>query len=183
LCFLFLIFWDDIAKDWKKSSQTIYTSFEYLTFTAFFYLNIKNKKVRTFILLASFSFIVFQVFYLLAGKVRRLDTIPIGIETILLFSYIVYFLYQLSKDEQGYLYNHYCFWLSIGILIYLGGSFFFYMLINHLNKDEIITFGDMTYVAEIIKNVLFATALFVYSKFHKKEYPTARKNIPYLDLI
>ena len=113
----------------------------------------------------------------------RLDSVPIGIETILVLVYIFFFFYEFSKRPTGnYIYNHYCFWIAVGILIYLGGSFFFYILFNHLNEEEINTFGNITYIAEVIKNVLFVTALFVYDKnpIRIKKEPTS---VPYLDMI
>lgn len=114
---------------------------------------------------------------------KGIDSIPIGIETIILLIYILYFFYQFSKNvSTDYIYNHYGFWISVGILIYLGGSFFFFILFDHLSKDQVESFGNMTYVAETIKNILFSVSIFIYSRYpfeNKKEKP---KTIPFLDL-
>jgi hypothetical protein len=120
----------------------------------------------------------------LSGKVKGLDSIPIGIETILLLFYILYFFYQFSKNlSTEYIYNHYVFWVSVGILIYLGGSFFFFILFDHLNKGQVETFGNMTYVAEIIKNILFGLAIFIHSRFHFNKSENKPASVPYLDMI
>lgn len=114
-------------------------------------------------------------------KIHRLDSISIGIEAILLFVYVFYFFYESSKNIiDNYIYNHYCFWIAVGILLYLGGSFFFYILIDHLTDDQVKVFGDLTYVAEILKNILFALALVIYSK--KSVADRKPKSIPYLDM-
>jgi hypothetical protein len=110
--------------------------------------------------------------------------VPIGIETILLLIYILYFFYQFSKNlDTSYIYNHYAFWIAVGILIYLGGSFFFFILFDYLNPDEVETFGNMTYVAEIIKNILFAAGIYIYSKYPFKNKPERKEPIPFLDHI
>lgn len=129
-------------------------------------------------------FIAFQVIYVLSGKVKRLDTIPVGIETILIVTYIIYFLFELSKNLEGSLYNHYGFWISVGVLIYLGGSFFFYIMIDSLSGQEVETFGNLTYVAEILKNVLFGMAFFIYAKYPARKEPEKKiKSVPFLDMI
>jgi hypothetical protein len=65
----------------------------------------------------------------------------------------------------------------------LGGSFFFFILFDHLNTTQIAAFGDMTYVAEIIKNILFAVAIFIYARYPFETPKQKPENIPYLDLI
>jgi hypothetical protein len=68
-------------------------------------------------------------------------------------------------------------------MIYLGGSFFFYILINSLQPDEVEKFGDLTYVAEIIKNLLFALSIYMYKKFPVSKIHNHPKKIPNLDMI
>lgn len=184
ICFLFIFFYQDIPKDLRKYLKTSYTFFEYAVFAAIFYINIKQKKIKLFIVLISIIFLAFQFFYVLTVNVKRLDSVPIGIETILLLFYTLYFFYESFKDfNKSHLYKHYAFWIGIGILIYLGGSFFFFILIDQLTKDEINAFGNITYVTEIVKNILFITALYVYSKFSLKEILGKKISIPYLDHI
>jgi hypothetical protein len=180
-----LLSYDSLEKDSKKIFQPAYTYIEYVFFTFFIWSNLVNKRFKQLVLIFSVLFFVFQIFYYFKSKLIRLDSVPIAIETILLFIYIVFFFYEFSKKIRSfYIYNHYCFWIAVGILVYLGGSFFFYLSINELNPQEVDTFGKLTYLAEIIKNILFAISLFVYSKnpilSKKDEKPV---NIPYLDMI
>lgn len=173
------------TKDQRKLFQTAYTFIEYSFFSFLIWHNLINKKVKGLIIIFSTLFLIFQFFYFLESDIYRLDSVPIAVETILLFLYIVYFFYEFSKKIRSYyIYNHYCFWIAVGILIYLGGSFFFYISINELNKQEVETFGNLTYLAEIIKNVLFAFSFLVFMKnpIHKKN-DEKQMNIPYLDMI
>ena len=182
--FCFINWYDEIPKDIRKYSQAVFTFLEFAFFSFFLWSVIRNTLFRKAILIISILFIIFQIFYLTAVAPNRLDSIPIGIETILLFIYIFYFFYEFSKNVRDiFIYNHYTFWIAVGIMIYLGGSFFFYILINHLEESELDKFGNMTYVAEIIKNLLFSFSLFMYKKFPVHKIQTRPKNIPKLDMI
>lgn len=113
-----------------------------------------------------------------------LDSVPIGIETIVLLFYIIYFFYQFSRElSTAYIYNHYAFWISVGVLIYLGGSFFFFILFDHLSKDQIAAFGDLTFITELIKNILFSVAIFTYFRYPFEKTEKSKQSIPYLDMI
>jgi hypothetical protein len=186
LSFFSLIFFDvEIPKNIKKYYQGFYTFFEYSFFTCFIWMNIRSVNFKRFIALISLAFIIFQFYYIANISVpQKLDSIPIGIETILVFIYVFYFFFEFSKSSKDvFIYNHYNFWISVGILIYLGGSFFFYILVNHLNKSEYAAYANVAYVAEIIKNILFAFSAFIYKKFPVNKIHNHPKNIPNLDMI
>lgn len=183
LCFVLLFFYHDLSKSQKKIYQSAYTLIEYSFFAYFFWYSIRNKKIRSSIVFASLFFLVFQIAFYFGTSLKRLDSIPIGIETILIFIYIFYFFFEFSKNLKGYyLYNHYCFWLSVGILIYLGGSFFFYLMINELTDDQVNAFGILTYAAEIVKNILFSAAIYI-SLRNPFEQTKSQKEIPFLDML
>ena len=91
---------------------------------------------------------------------------------------IMRFIYRML-----FIYNHFTFWVAVGILLYLGGSFFFYMLISNLEESDVARFGNMTYIAEIIKNLLFAFSIFMYKKHPVNKTHNHSKNIPNLDMI
>jgi hypothetical protein len=184
ILFALLHFYYDVPKGFKKYYQSFYTFLEYAFFTYIFWYNLRNNVAKTVILLASLFFIVFQIVFVISTTHKRLDSIPIGIETILLFVYIFYFFYEFSRQiKDTFIYNHYTFWIAVGVMIYLGGSFFFYILINNLQTDEVDKFGNMTYIAEIIKNLLFAFSIFMYKKYPVNKIHDHPKKIPNLDMI
>jgi len=180
----FLIFQDYLPDHLKKYFQVAYTFLEYFFFAFIFWYNIRNKSFKAFMVVASVLFLLFQGFFITTSSFKRLDSVPIGIETILIFIYIFFFFYEFSKNTKDiFIYNHFTFWIAVGILLYLGGSFFFYMLISNLEENDVTTFGNMTYVAEIIKNLLFAFSIFIYKKFPINNIHNHSKNIPNLDMI
>jgi hypothetical protein len=183
LCFSFLFAYFQIPQSIEKYYQSIYTFLEYSFFTFIFWFNIRNKAFKVFMITASVLFFIFQIFFVTTTSSQRLDSIPIGIESILLFIYIFYFFYEFSKQvKDTFIYNHYTFWVGVGIMIYLGGSFFFYILINNLSSSEEKIFGNMTYVAEIIKNLLFAISIYLFKKNPVKSIQDQTKKIPNLDM-
>ena len=186
LCCAFLVYYDQsgIPKEAKKYFYTSYTIFEYVIFAFIFWINFRKDKIRWLILLVSVLFIGFQLYYVFTTKTRGLDSVPIGIETILILIFVLYFFYSFSKSiNDSYIYHHYVFWISVGILIYLGGSFFFFILFQQLTLDQKNSFGNITYAAEIIKNILFAISLFAYSRYPFKNQNKNFNSVPYLDMI
>lgn len=188
VCFCFLFFYEyysaDLPRTTKHYLRAFYTFFEYAAFAFLFWANLRNRLLKNLIVIFSISFLLFQVVYSITSKVQRLDSIPIGIETILILVYIFFFFYEFSKNlTSTYIYNHYCFWIAVGVLIYLGGSLFFYLSINQLSKDERIAFGNFTYVAEIIKNILFALSLFIYGRYSFEKTEKNSSSVPFLDMI
>ena len=183
-CFSCLFYFDNIPINYRKYYYMSYTSIEYITFAYLFYKNVLSQGFKKIIVFCSILFLLFQITYVIAIKSYRLDTIPIAFETILTFTYIVYFFYEFSKNLLGfYIYNHYVFWIATGILLYLGGSFFFYIMINHLNEEQISAFGMLTYVAEILKNIFFSVAIYTLIKYPVEKKNKSETQIPFLDIL
>lgn len=182
--FLLLYFFYDIPRDLRKYYQSFYTFLEYSFFAFLLWLNIKNKKIKHAIILLSFLFVAFQIIYSLGSKFTRLDVLAVGIESILIFIYIFYFFYEhFSSPKNQFIYTHYCFWLSMGLLIYLGGSFFINILANDMEQTEKDKYWTLTYIAETIKNVLFTLAIFVFSRNPNGIAKNKTSSVPYLDMI
>ncbi len=111
-----------------------------------------------------------------------MDSIPVGIETVLIFVYIIFFFYQNFRNNyEQYIYNHHCFWLSVGMMIYLGGTFFFNLLGNYIASSDIDKYWFLTHIADIIKNLFFCVAILVYSRSHIKEKRYNHSSVPHLD--
>jgi hypothetical protein len=166
--------------------QNLFTPFEYLVFTTIFFLS-ASKKRRKLLIGLSVAFIAFLISLLIIkpAKIESnliLDTIPVGIETILIFIYIFSFLYEQSRmDDSESIFKNYLFWISIGLLLYLGGSFFFNILVTEMSLAEFDNYYHYTYIAELVKNILFLVALFKISAVKKKEL-IPQIQMPYLDI-
>jgi hypothetical protein len=110
------------------------------------------------------------------------DSLPIGVETILLFSYIIFYFYEQFKQlNPDYVYKNPTFWIYFGILIYLGGSFFFNILADYMNKKTVAQYWNLTYIPDIVKNILFLYALLIIKNHSNNKLPQ-KKSIPHLDM-
>lgn len=165
----------------KKYYYFVYTFIEYLALASIFWLIAKSKKFKLFIVVSSVLFILFQTIYSFTVRVKRLDTIPIGIETIIIFFFVFYFLFEKFKYvKDQFIYTDYTFWIVIGIMMYLGSSFFFNLLANHLEAEEAAKYWYLSYNSDILKNIFFAVGILVCSYHHKSE-PEEKTKVPYLD--
>jgi hypothetical protein len=168
---------------------TFFTFLEYFFFTSILWLNIFNKRLRLIIVMFSILFIGFQVvsyFITLNSKTQSneyLDSFSIGIETILIFIYISFFFYESFKNlTDEHIYTKPCFWVTIGMLVYLGGTFFFNILLNHMDQSQVAKYWYLTYIADTIKNVFFCVAMIIYARFPYKEKSLHQSSVPFLDL-
>lgn len=181
-----LIVWDFLpSRDIKIVYQYFYTISEYLFFAYFLWSAIQSTIFKRVIVGISAGFIIFQLVYYLSHQTVRLDSIPIGVETILLLIFIVFFFYEyFNKIKSSFIINHYCFWISVGIMIYLGGSFFFNILAEqHSVRVYINDYWYLTYIGDIIKNLLFIIAIIVTTKNQTDSLKQEKSNLPYLDMI
>lgn len=163
---------------------SVYTFLEYSFFATFIALSIRNKKFRWVIFIFSLLFLCFQVIYYLTAEFKRLDSIPIGIETILIFIYVAYYFYHFFKVRTDrYIYHEPSFWMVFGILIYLGCTFFFNILVNHIDQKQFSNYWHFTYIPDILKNLLLSVYIILFIKTMKKEPGNSNSKLPYLDMI
>ncbi len=168
----------------KKYYDLTYTFIEYSTFAFVLAYTISRKSITTLIIILSLAFYSFQIIYTFNIEQKRgIDSIPIGIETILVFVYLLMFFYNYLKTNQNQpIYTSYGFWVSFGIIIYLGSTFFFYILANNLEDSDRDRLWPYSYIPDIIKNILFYIAMITFSKNPINNKNTAAK-VPFLDMI
>jgi len=183
LFFLLNFIFDSIPKDYIKTYYFSYTFFEYLSFASLLFLKTEGKNFRRIILITSAIFIVFQIYYYIAGNQRVLDSVPIGIATILVFIFIInYFLQEFKTVKDHFIYTNFMFWICVGIMVYLGLSFFFNIMADHLKDNNITKYWEITYIFDIVKNGLFGWGIIALTK---QASPKSKKStsLPYLDMV
>jgi len=159
---------------------SFFTLAEYLIFAFFLSLVIKSKGFKKIIVSCSLAFCAFLIIYTYTTTIRTLDSIPIGIETILILIYSFYYLYEQINDTNNlFIYNTYPFWVVTGIMIYLAGSFFIYVFASHVNKETLMKYWFLTNVFYVVKNILFAIAILIHVKQSKNPHPAKLR--PYLN--
>jgi hypothetical protein len=107
-----------------------------------------------------------------------LDSVPIGVETILILLFSFYYLYeQMNENDTLFVYSKYEFWIVTGFMIYLAGSFFIYIFANQ--TAEALSYWYFTNIFSILKNILFSIGIFV--SWKKAKSKGSRKLRPYLN--
>lgn len=150
----------------------LFTPLEYLAFSYFLYLNIREKLFRKLIIFSNLFFITFLLlfYFVLSPPEMKIDSIPIGIETILILVFSFYYLYEQANDTNNlFIYNKYSFWIVLGFIIYLSGSFFIYIFTNQLSYKEIHKYWFLTNIFSILKNVFFTIAIIINANQHTKK--------------
>ncbi|MGZ3852880.1 MAG: hypothetical protein ACXVLT_05205 [Flavisolibacter sp.] len=165
---------------WRLYIWSTFTFVEYLTFTFVIWSTIKNAFVRRLIVYTSSFFIVFTTIYNIITNFKGIDSIPIGIETILILVFSFYYLYeQMNNTVDLFIYSTYQFWIIIGFMIYLAGSFFIYILASAMEQVLLNQYWLLTNAFYAIMIILFAISFFV---FVKRSKPIIHKNLrPYLN--
>lgn len=167
----------------KKNYFFIYTLSEYLFFSTLLLLSIPKSQIKLLIVGLSVLFIFLLVTLYYFTTYTRLDSIQIGVESILILVYIVCFFYFSLKIESGEsIHSNQMFWIVIGILVYIAITFFFNILANNLESTEFKKVYYYSYVGDIIKNLLFTFSVIVVLKHVKKVAKTQDKTVPFLDM-
>jgi hypothetical protein len=182
--FLLLFTFDYIPVNLNKLYNTCYTFLEYSFFAFLFYFNFTSPKKKKLVIIFSFVFYFVQVIHFFFIVSTRLDSIAIGVESILILLFIIlFFLESLVKPEAGYIYTHHFFWISTGLLIFLSGTFFINILAESLPRTELDKYWFVNYLIDTVKTVFFAIALFLYSRKIKNSTTLNKPKVPYLDMV
>ncbi len=157
-----------------------FTLAEYLLFASYIFTITSSKRFKRFMIICSGLFLLALIYHTYTTSIRSLDSVPIGIETILILIYSFNYLYeQMSEIDNTFVYNKPSFWIVTGIMIYLAGSFFIYVFANQVEKAVLNQFWFLTNVLYVVKNLLFALGIFIHVK--QSNNPTPQKLRPYLN--
>lgn len=153
----------------KITLYASYTFFEYVAFSYFIFLHINNKEFKKVLLTLSVLFFAFITVYYLTVNFKRIDSIPIGVEAILIITFACYYLYEEMKDSTTlFIYLKPTFWIVFGIILYLAGSFFIYIYAGTLSKSEGQKYWYITNIFSIIKNIFFSVAVLLHNQSPKQ---------------
>jgi voltage-gated potassium channel Kch len=142
---------------------------------------ISNSFFKKIIIGTSILFSLFIIIYNLETKVAGIDSIPIGIEAILILIFSFYYFYEQMKDVSTlFIYGRFHFWIVLGMMIYLAGSFFIYIYASQLETHEVAKYWIFTNIFSIIKSILFTIAIFINgsqsTKKNRQAYPAFTLN-------
>jgi hypothetical protein len=143
---------------------------EYSLFAGFIYHQLKNKNAKRILSVSILLFTIFLSLFTIFFKGKTfIDSIPIGVETILILAFGFYFLYEQTNDTTTlFIYNKPAFWVIFGMILYLAGSFFIYIFANYTTRTVIEPYWFITNIASIVKNIFFCIAIYINAKPSKE---------------
>lgn len=166
--YLLLSFFSDVLTIWNITpgnfttlQNTIFTIFEFLMFITYLSLSLKNKFIVKLSSVVAFCYTVFASFYILLNKKKHEDyyTLVTTIENVIIITLCVIVLYNFIKTPQIlFIYSYSQFWIVIGILFYLAGTFFLSLVLKELPNQEQEKYWILNLFSNILKNIFFTIA-------------------------
>ena len=142
----------------------IYTIIECLFFSFYLYLIIQNNTSRKILIVSTLSFLLYSLFDLLRTSASSFDSIPSIIESLLLLSFSIYYLFEQIKNPNTlFLTNTANFWIIVGIIIFFSGNFFLFILAQNSQDQYNFTknFRLILVICSILENILFLIAFII----------------------
>jgi len=155
---------------------SFFTIIEFTAFCYFFYVNLQISILKKIIAITivCFSFFCLANLFLQFGKNENLDTLPVTAESIIVMILcIFYFFEQIRSPNSLFIYNTFQFWTVTGILIYLSGTFFIFILSSNFTQEEFNKYWFINYIFNTIKNILFGLGIYIHGRNQRK---TVEKN-------
>lgn len=160
--FLILFSYDYVPEKFRSFHQIAVTFLEFLFFSLLFRQFISSNKFKKIILIVIPVFFVTQLLHMYLNPKSRFDAIPSGIEAVILLMYTLVYIYQqMDPANKKNIFSQFEFWICLGIMVYLAGTFFFYILANNMPIAQVKSYWFITYLIEIVKNVLFTTSMLI----------------------
>jgi uncharacterized membrane protein YgdD (TMEM256/DUF423 family) len=157
-------------------SYRLFTIVEFSVLSFYLLKELVSDKFRLFIKISSIVFGAFVLFDLLTGTLNEFDSIPTGVESILILCSSLLVLYEkIIKNED---YNVSSIWISVGIVLFFSGTFFLFILSESNFNDSAFseTYSYILASFKIISYVLFSIGILLENKnLFKPSYSQLQK--------
>ena len=145
-------------------SYRLFTIIEFIVLSAYLLKELNSDKFKLFIKISSLVFGAFVLFDLLTGTLNEFDSIPTGVESILILCSSLLVLYErIIKNEE---YNVSSIWISIGLVLFFSGTFFLFILSESNFNDSAFseTYSLILASFKIISYILFTIGITLENK-------------------
>ena len=137
---------------------------EYILISLFLYNIFRSKIVKKIVLILIVPYIVYSIYdYHLYGNSDFVNY-PTIVEFLIFIVLIIYFLFEkMQYSFQEPILNSINFWISVGIFVYVTGSFFYFLLVIN-SKTATVEFNRqlliISCIVTVIKNTILGFSLF-----------------------
>ena len=143
---------------------SIFTIVEF-SFICYYFLLIFDEKTKTrnVIKILWIGFTVFAILNIsLNHKAEAWDSIPMGIESLIILMLSSYYLFiKIKRTNNFSFYTNFHFWVTVTFLLYFSGTFFLNIMAENMRRNpeyQFLYFG-INIGFNILKNVLLAVAM------------------------
>lgn len=139
---------------------SLFTAIEYGLFSAFLYMNLKSKKLRTFVVAAAPLFYGLVIYFFFHhNQTNDFDAIPASLESMLVIIFCVCFFFEQIMDmEVSFIYSSKTFWIVVALLVYMSAVFFLFISSEFFTTEERKAYWFINFISNIIKHILLASA-------------------------
>jgi hypothetical protein len=145
-------------------SYRLFTVIEFIVLSAYLIKELNSANFKLYIKISSIVFGVFVLFDLITGTLNEFDSIPTGVESILILSSSLLVLYErIIKNEE---YNVSSIWISVGLVLFFSGTFFLFILSESNFNDSAFseTYSFILASFKIISYILFSIGIALENK-------------------
>jgi hypothetical protein len=134
-------------------SFRLFTIVEYFSITYILYCQIESIIFRKFIKFSSLVFSFFILLDIFTNPLNEFDSIPTGIESLLILITSLLLLYEKILKSNKYFTAFV--WISIGLILFFAGTFFLFIMSqnNYSDRDFNDTYG---YIVAIFKILMYS---------------------------
>lgn len=102
----------------------------------------------------------------------------VSLETIIvIIACISVFFEQVTNPQSLFIYSTPTFWIIVGILFYLSGTFFISLVLPQLSPEETAKYWPLNWVFNTLKNIAFSIAFFMKNSDLDNSISTKKYNI------
>jgi len=155
---------------------------EVIGFSIIIYFCLRSPLLRKITIAAGIAVVIFFIIYLNVARIKPFDPVLNTVRSISLFVLtllVFYEKFQTVADKE--IYNDYKFWGILGLIIFVSGTFLFY-LVYFDYYEEVKNLEIISLALYLIKTILFLISLVILGKSKTKESKPPSTNIPFLDL-
>ncbi len=154
----------------------IFTIAEFSFISYYFLIILRNEsKTKNIIKLFWIGFTIYAVLNIFLNKSSRaLDSIAMGIESLIIIILSTYYIFtQIKRVNHSSIFTDLHFWYTVTFLIYFSGTFFLNIMAESMRRNpeyQMLYFG-INIGFNILKNVLLAVAMTMKLKIIKSPLP------------
>ncbi len=155
--------------------SSLFTIGELIIISYYFYTVIKAPILKKCILAASSIITIYLFVIFIQSDKKNFDSFSASLESITFIIFcLLYFYEQINRQDQYFIYSSPNFFIVLGIMIYMSGTLFLFVMANNFSEGERNRYWVINDVSNIITNVSFSIA-FLQNRFshqnHMREKP------------